>query len=76
MYALLAVYHFTYFYYTHLHIGKDLRLLGVGAVVGLVEVAHGPAVEVHGVAHPHVHPLVVPHEGGALATVMGAGNSN
>ena len=53
---------------THLHFGEDEGLLGVGAVVGLVEVAHGSAVEVHRAAPPHVDALVVPHEGGALAT--------
>ena len=54
--------------HTHLHFGKDEGLLCVGAVVGLVEVAHGSAVEVHRAAPPHVDALVVPHEGGALAT--------
>ena len=33
-----------------------------------MEVAHGSAVEVHRAAPPHVDALVVPHEGGALAT--------
>ena len=58
---------------THLHIGEDLRLLCVRAVVGLVQVAHGSAVEVDGVTHAHVHALVVPHEGRALATEIDQG---